>query len=223
MLDAIVVGAGPSGNQMALKLAQSGHEVALIDYRARPGDKLCTGIVGRQCFEKYSVPDSTVLHEARSATFHAKDTDPVLVQRERTQAYVIDRMAFISRIGEHAAAAGAHYITSSVVNSIEIRADGVSVTIRANRSGSQPRVLRSVDSVDDIRGEQRSPKPIGTLAATRIRTMCPKRLPAHTLLSAGRSSRILSALVRASTNARHPKSAGPSVRASTTPVPSAAI
>ena len=143
MLDAIVVGAGPAGNQTALKLAEAGHKVAVIDYRARPGDKLCTGIVGRQCFEEYSVPASMVLHEARSATFFAKDTEPVLVQRERPQAYVIDRVAFVSRIAERAATAGARYITDSVVNSVEVDAECVRVTFRSNLAGSKPITLNS--------------------------------------------------------------------------------
>ena len=137
------MGAGPAGSQTALKLARAGHEVAVIDYRARPGDKLCTGIIGRQCFEEYSVPASMVLHEARAATFLAKDSEPVLVQREHPQAYVIDRVAYVSRIAEHAAAAGARYITGSVVNLIEMNPGGVRVTFRGNQSGSDSQVLES--------------------------------------------------------------------------------
>lgn len=138
-----MVGAGPAGNQTALGLALAGHDVAVVDYRARPGDKLCTGIVGRQCFEEYSVPASMVLHEAHAATFLAKDSEPVTVRRERAQAYVIDRVAFVSNIAERAAAAGARYITESVVNSIEMGADGVQVSIRTGRTRHQRRVLKS--------------------------------------------------------------------------------
>ena len=49
MEDVIVIGAGPAGNNTALRLASLGYGVTVVDWRKRIGDKLCTGIVGAEC------------------------------------------------------------------------------------------------------------------------------------------------------------------------------
>jgi geranylgeranyl reductase family protein len=106
--------------------------VAVVDYRTRIGDKLCTGIVGQQCFEQYSVPRSLVLHEARNARFVARGGEQV-ISRKGTQAYVIDRMAFVSLLAERAREAGASYLTGCTVAGVT-RHDGY-VEVRARRGG----------------------------------------------------------------------------------------
>lgn len=140
MLDAIVVGAGPAGNETALKLVLAGHEVAVIDYRTKPGVKLCTGIVGRQCFEEYSVPASMILHEARSAAFITGNSPPVVIERDRPHAYVIDRAAFVASIADKARAAGARYFIGSIVNSVEVNTQAVRVKFR---EGAAERMLEA--------------------------------------------------------------------------------
>ena len=46
MHDVIVAGAGPAGNMAALRLAEAGRDVLVLDWRHNIGDKLCTGIIG---------------------------------------------------------------------------------------------------------------------------------------------------------------------------------
>ncbi len=132
LLDAIVVGAGPAGNQTALKLAEAGHDVLVVDYRTRLGDKLCTGIIGRECFERYSVPKEMVLQEARSARFTTASPGEVVIARQNPQAYVIDRIRFVSEIADRAADKGASYMTGTLVTSIDVGADCVEVGLRAD-------------------------------------------------------------------------------------------
>ena len=38
--DVLVAGAGPAGNIAALKLAELGHHVGVVDFRTKIGDKL---------------------------------------------------------------------------------------------------------------------------------------------------------------------------------------
>ena len=56
MYDVLIVGAGPAGNIAALELAGRGFSVAVLDYRERVGDKLCTGVIGVECAERFPVP-----------------------------------------------------------------------------------------------------------------------------------------------------------------------
>ena len=53
MYDVIIIGAGPCGNMAALELAERGISVAVLDRRTNIGDKLCTGIIGRECAELF--------------------------------------------------------------------------------------------------------------------------------------------------------------------------
>ena len=53
-VDVIVIGAGPCGNMAALELARRGVSVAVLDWRTRIGDKLCTGIIGKECAELFA-------------------------------------------------------------------------------------------------------------------------------------------------------------------------
>ena len=67
MDDVIVVGAGPAGNNAALTLAKQGYGVTVIDSRENIGDKLCTGLVGEECFRRYPIDPSLVYREINSA------------------------------------------------------------------------------------------------------------------------------------------------------------
>jgi len=65
--DVIVVGAGPAGNNAALGLASRGYSVTVIDARQRIGEKLCTGIVGRECTDRFPIDPALIYREAFSA------------------------------------------------------------------------------------------------------------------------------------------------------------
>ena len=60
--DVIVIGCGPGGAQTARNLSRKGFSVALLDYRLNVGDKLCTGIVGTEMLNQYSI-DQTIRGE----------------------------------------------------------------------------------------------------------------------------------------------------------------
>jgi len=57
----IVVGGGPSGSQVAYKLAAMGYIVAVVEKKASlNGVVCCTGLVSRECVEKYSIPEGVI-------------------------------------------------------------------------------------------------------------------------------------------------------------------
>ena len=63
LYDVIIIGAGPGGNISALRLASMGYKVVLLDWRKTVGDKLCTGIVGKECVEKFPPNGYPNIHE----------------------------------------------------------------------------------------------------------------------------------------------------------------
>ena len=68
LYDVIVMGAGPAGNIAAHRLSREGHKVAVLDWREDLGDKLCTGIVGRECVERYPPDRAHIFGKASSAS-----------------------------------------------------------------------------------------------------------------------------------------------------------
>ena len=121
MYDAVVVGAGPCGNMAALELAQRGVDVAVLDSRTTIGDKLCTGIIGVECAE-LSPPAPEHIHgEARSATVVSPTGIRYRIERSGTQAYIVDRVAYVNSVAEKAQQASAEYILDARVTDIRIR------------------------------------------------------------------------------------------------------
>ena len=126
--DAIVVGAGPAGNQTALALAEGGHRVAVLDWRRDVGDKLCTGIIGIDCVRRFPPDDSVVHHRANAATVVSPAGNRYRIARGEPQATVIDRAAYVAGIARRAMDAGAEYRLGERVTGLEVRARGVEVS-----------------------------------------------------------------------------------------------
>ena len=116
----MVIGAGPCGNMAALELAQRGVDVAVLDWRTNIGDKLCTGIIGRECAELFPPAPEHIHGEARSATVVSPMGRRYRIERSATQAYVVDRVAYVNSVADEAQKAGAEYILDARVTDIRI-------------------------------------------------------------------------------------------------------
>ncbi len=127
LYDALIVGAGPAGNLSAHRLATAGHSVAVLDWRRNIGDKLCTGIIGRECKEAYPPADDHILRETASAIIVAPSGRTFTLRKRSPQAYIIDRVAYVASFAERARAAGAEYLLGPRVVEIDIGPDEVTV------------------------------------------------------------------------------------------------
>lgn len=127
MQDVIVVGAGPAGNNAALSLASNGYGVTVIDSRENIGDKLCTGLVGEECFRRYPIDPSLVYREINSASVISPSSEVVRFETPTTVARVVDRVAYVSSFADKAVDAGADYLIGSRVVSLEQHPDRVTV------------------------------------------------------------------------------------------------
>ena len=143
MQDVIVVGAGPAGNNAALSLASKGYGVTVIDSRENIGDKLCTGLVGEECFLRYPIDPSLVYREINSARVISPSSELVRFETPTTVARVVDRVAYVSSFADKATAAGADYLLGSRVISLEQRPDRVVVTTDGS-SGSDTLEARAL-------------------------------------------------------------------------------
>ena len=120
MYDVIVIGAGPCGNMAALELAERGISVAVLDRRTNIGDKLCTGIIGRECAELFPPATEHIHGEARSATIVSPGGRRYRIERKETHAYIVNRVAYVNSVAERAQQVGAEYILGTRVTDIRI-------------------------------------------------------------------------------------------------------
>ena len=73
LYNCVIIGGGPSGARAAYELSKTTKNIALIDYRESLGDKLCTGIIGIECVEKYGIDKNLAIKPYVEASRKAKD------------------------------------------------------------------------------------------------------------------------------------------------------
>jgi len=116
----------------ALRLAQAGRDVAVLDWRAQVGDKLCTGIIGKECVTKFPPNPEHVYREASAATIVSPSGHRFRVEKSEPQAYIVDRVAYVNSFAVKAQEAGANYLLEHRVTSLEISKTCASVTATCN-------------------------------------------------------------------------------------------
>jgi geranylgeranyl reductase family protein len=120
--DFIVVGAGPSGSMTALRLASLEYEVLVLEARQRVGEAVCcTGIIGEECFDHFSLDSELVLKTANSARFYTPSGRMLRLEKEEVQAYIVDRSLLDRALAQRAQHAGARYILGSVVRDVVVQ------------------------------------------------------------------------------------------------------
>jgi len=125
----IIIGAGPGGNNAALHLARNGCDVTVIDRKNQIGDKLCTGIVGAECLEKFPAHKSLIIREAKSAKFISPAGVEVDLSKDSAQAYILDRVSYVASFAEEAKEAGAVYLKGSV-SSVKVQPSWVEIEVK---------------------------------------------------------------------------------------------
>jgi geranylgeranyl reductase family protein len=139
--DVIVVGAGPAGNNAALGLASRGYAVTVIDARQQVGEKLCTGIVGRECTDRFPIDPALIYREAFSADVVAPSTGQVRFETATPQAHIIDRAAYVASFARRAQDAGAVYLLGHRVLRAVPEPSGVTVITDRGRHQARSLVL----------------------------------------------------------------------------------
>ncbi len=128
MYDVVVIGAGIAGSFTARELARLGYSVAVVERHPEPGFKTsCTGIISRACLDMLPGSSGAIQREARSATIFSPAGNHVRIEREDTQAYILDRPSLDRLVAEQAAQMGSEYLFSSPAISLHSGDRGVQI------------------------------------------------------------------------------------------------
>lgn len=87
----------------------------------------CTGIVSLECFERYQLPESLIIHSSSSFVLRSPNGRGAHIRRKSVQAHVLDRVQLDQLLVARAQDAGAQFMTSVTVN--DIRWDGQQVQV----------------------------------------------------------------------------------------------
>ncbi len=129
--DVVVVGAGPIGSYLSSRLAGLGYEVAVLERCADVGHGVCcTGIVGRECFDRFDLPRETAVFEGRTCKVHSPSGGMMSLARDDVQAYVVDRPALDRELASRAQRQGVVYHLSTKVSGLHANNTGVDIGVQ---------------------------------------------------------------------------------------------
>ncbi|MFH1087639.1 MAG: NAD(P)/FAD-dependent oxidoreductase [Chloroflexota bacterium] len=117
--DVVIAGGGLMGSYTALKLARRGFKVAVLERKQAPGNKTCTGIISKECFDRFAADPGLVYHRSSSAKFFSPSGDMLRLSQPETVAYVVNRSLMDSTMASRAQAAGARYFFQHRVTGIQ--------------------------------------------------------------------------------------------------------
>lgn len=130
MYDVVVIGGGPIGSYTAGKLAETGHDVAILERGPQAGTGVCcTGLVSQECVSAFAIDDSVILKKANSARLFSPSGNLLYVQREETQACILDRAAFDLMMANRAIKKGAKYLPDRLASHLENKENRVEIEV----------------------------------------------------------------------------------------------
>lgn len=121
--DVIVVGAGPVGSTYAYTMAKKGYDVALFDMKNRIGQPLqCAGLVSTNICDTKNLPKQFIDNKVKGANLYSPDNTTIRVQKDKTVAYVLDRVMYDKYLFERAVDAGVTPYLGERVLDVDINA-----------------------------------------------------------------------------------------------------
>jgi len=140
--DIIVVGAGPIGSTYAYKMAKEGYDVALFDMKNRIGQPLqCAGLVSTNICDTKNLPEHVIINKVKGANLYSPDGTMIRVGKNKTVAYVLDRVMYDKYLFDRAVGAGVTpYLGEKV---LDVDVDNTSIKTRDRKYSSRLIVVAS--------------------------------------------------------------------------------
>jgi geranylgeranyl reductase family protein len=135
--DVIIVGAGPAGLHTARSLAQKGLEVLLLEAKDEVGKNvICTGIIGKESFEKFGFPDEQVVRDIQDVRIDSPFGTSLFYRHPSPFAFVLERQRFDKYLLESALNKGAGIVLQCRVTDVRVDEAGVKIECVRNENGS---------------------------------------------------------------------------------------
>ncbi|MEO0161154.1 MAG: NAD(P)/FAD-dependent oxidoreductase [candidate division WOR-3 bacterium] len=110
LYDVLVIGGGPVGSYAARLLAEKGFTVCVLEQKEKVGEGvICTGVISKECFEKFGLPREAILKEIKSLIFISPNDQHLEYIVPYPLAYVINRELFDHLLAAQAQKSGAQF------------------------------------------------------------------------------------------------------------------
>ena len=130
LADVLVIGAGPVGSYVALKLAGLNYKVQVFEEHDEIGEPVqCSGIIGRECVQRFELPEELILREAKAAKFYCPSGNHLKMYSDTVQAFIMDRAGCDKVLATRAQKNGAQYFIGSKVIDLHVSDDIVTVEV----------------------------------------------------------------------------------------------
>lgn len=129
MLDAVVIGAGPSGAHFAAQAAKKGYSVALIEKGQLGRAKCCAGGLSGRFLKAYSVPPQLVQREIRRFVMVSPSGEKAELIFDKTSGVTVDRADFDRWQVEQANNCGCDLHLGAAATKVAFHSDCVEVTV----------------------------------------------------------------------------------------------
>lgn len=133
--DLIVIGAGPIGIYASLKFAQAGLSVLALEEDACIGKpRFCTGLIGKEAFDRFDLPKEAIENEFNSAWINSPLGFKTCLKTKNSQVYVTDRTKFDQGLYLRAVKAGVKFLMNCHCQGLKIDHNYVQGDIRFDGS-----------------------------------------------------------------------------------------
>ena len=83
MYDVVVIGGGPTGSQVAYKLAGMGYGVAVVERKEGLEEPVCcTGIISKECITSFAIDEKIIFRWVNSARIFSPSGKSLRLWRE---------------------------------------------------------------------------------------------------------------------------------------------
>jgi digeranylgeranylglycerophospholipid reductase len=131
LYDVAVIGGGPVGSRVACRLAEDGYTVTVLEKKSDLGEPVCcTGIISRECVQRYDIDESVIFRRVNGATIHSPGSKLLSIRRHEPQAAIIDRAAFNVSMAKRAQDRGVEYMLDSPVSDVAVQDDRVGINVK---------------------------------------------------------------------------------------------
>jgi geranylgeranyl reductase family protein len=147
MHDIAVIGAGPIGCYTAYQLADKGFDVLLLEEDSAVGeDVVCTGVIGKEAFERFDIPSAAILTRIKTLVFVSPSGIRLEYVHPDELAYVVDREKFDKGILQLAKDKGVQVKLGESVK--EIKEDGETVVLKSDENTYRSRTAVIATGID---------------------------------------------------------------------------
>ena len=131
MYDVVVIGGGPSGLNCAYRLSQEGLDVLVLDDRPQIGkDKICSGIIGIEAFNRFNLPSDCILNTIQKIKIMSPRNTTIEYRHPSVLAYVVDRPNFDRKMAHRAMSQGTFIKEGVEVLHITIEKTKVKIAVK---------------------------------------------------------------------------------------------